>query len=348
MRTKPALLPLVFLLAAGTLAGATPAGYKKAYSGATKPGTWVKYTMKMPGFPDSTSTYTRLPDENGETRLEIRADFQGDAQASTSFSDYRLKAGALEKDALSFGPSILGLTIRATGGEPMEMEGAALENIRKAMPNYASAAKLVGTETVDGKSCDHYTYSLEHAGTPAQVESGELWLSDAVPFGLVRQTGITKELSGKITSQFELILTDSGSGSAAATAASAETAKPAPPGPLTLADAFKKERVELSIEVLDEPGEGSRLRVVFKNKGESPLKLVIPAGSTALDVGTPIDTLNLESAAEKTLELGPGKSSLPIDLTQTGDYRPVKGRFVVSVYEGTQLFSGSVTMDHVK
>jgi hypothetical protein len=341
-RTVPALF---LLLAAGTLVAAEPAGYKKAYFGATKPGTWAKYTMKMPGFPDSTSTYTRLPDEGGEARLQIRADFQGDAQASTSFSDYRLKAGSLEKDALGFGPAIIGLTVRAGEGEPMVMEPAVLENIRKGMSDYAPAAKFVATETVGGKACDRYKYSLKHPGNPVQLESGELWLNDTVPFGLVRQTGITKEPSGKLISQFELILTDSGSG---ATAASTETAKPAPPGPLTLADAFKKEQVELSVEVLDEPSDGSRLRIVFKNKGEAPLKLVIPSGATALDVGTPIDTLNLESASEKTLELAPGKTSPPIDLTQTGDYRPVKGKFVVSVYEGTPLFSGSVTMDHVK
>jgi hypothetical protein len=336
---------LVFLLCARLLAAAEPAGYRKAYFGATKLGTWAKYTMKMPGFPDSTSTYTRLPDEGGETRLQIRADFQGDAQASTSFSDYRLKAGSLEKDALSFGAAIISLTVRAGEGEPMVMEPAVLENIRKGMSNYAPAAKFVATETVGGKACDRYKYSLKHPGNPVQLESGELWLNDTVPFGLVRQTGITKEPSGKVISQFELILTDSGSG---ATAAATEGASPAPPGPLTLADAFKKEQVELSVEVLANPKDGSRMRVVFKNKGETPLKLVIPAGSTALDVGTPIDILNLESAAEKTLEIAPGKTSPPIDLAQTGDYRAVKGRFVISIYEGTQLFSGGVTMDHVK
>jgi hypothetical protein len=346
MSSKRTVTALAFLLAASTLSAAEPAGYKKAYFGATKPGSWAKYTMKMPGFPDSTSTYTRLPDEGGEARLQIRADFQGDAQASTSFSDYRLKAGSLEKDALSFGAAIIGLTVRAGEGEPMVMEPAVLENIRKGMSNYAPAARFVATETVDGKACDHYKYSLKHPGTPAQLESGELWLSETVPFGLVRQTGITKDPSGKVISQFELTLTDSGSEASPAV----ETARRAAPaaGPLTLVEAYDKEQVELSIEVLANPGDGSRLRVTIKNKGEAPLKLVIPSGASALEVGTPIDTLKLVSDAEKTLEIAPGKSSPPVDLSQAGDYRPVKGRFVVSVYEGTQLFSGSVTMDHVK
>lgn len=56
------------------------------------------------------------------------------------------------------------------------------------------------------------------------------------------------------------------------------------------------------------------------------VRLVIPTGATALDVGTPIDTLTLQSAAEKTLEIAPGRTSPPIALTQTGRYRAVKGK----------------------
>jgi hypothetical protein len=342
-RTVPAL---ILLLAASILAAAEPAGYRKPYFGLTKPGTWAKYTMKMPGFPDSFTTYTRLADEDGHARLETRSEFTTEGQASTSFNDYTLETGySLEKDALDFGKAVVGMTIRSSGAEPMVMEPAMLENIRKGMSDYAPVARFVAAETVGGRACDKYTYSLKHPGNPVQLESGELWLSDTVPFGLVRQTGVTKDPSGKLLSRFEIILSDSGAG---ATPASTAAAKAAPQGPVTLADAFKKEQVELTVDILDDSKDGSRLRVTFKNKIEAPLKLVIPRGVTALDTGTPIDVLNLVSAAERILEIAPGKISSPIELTQTGSYRAVKGRFVVSIYEGTQLFSGGVTMDHVK
>lgn len=350
MSSSRTVSALAILLAASTLAAVEPAGYKKAYFGATKPGTWAKYTMKMPTFPDSFTTYTRLSDEDGYPRLETRSEFTTEGQASTSFNDYKLAKGfSLEKNALDFGKAIVGMTIRAGDGEPMVMEPAVLENIRTGMSAYGPVAKFVATETVAGKICDRYTYALKHPGNPVQLEAGELWLSDAVPFGLVRQTGVTKEPSGKVLSEFEIILTDSGSGATGTTTAvvGAATAKEAP-GPLALGDAFQKERVELSVEVMGTPPDGSRVRVTFKNKSDEPLRLVIPAGATALEAGTPIETLTLVSAAEKTLELSPGKSSPPIDLTQTGSYRVVKGKFVISVYEGTQLFSGGVTMDHVK
>lgn len=350
---KRAAAILVCLLSTDLLAAASSSGYKKAYFGATRPGSWAKYTMSMPGFPDSTSTYTRLPDEGGEARLQIRSDYKGDAQASTSFTDYRFRKGySLEKDALSFGAGIVGMTVRAGDAEPMKMDAAVLENVRKAMPNYTPAVKFVATETVAGKACDHYKYSLKSAGAFVQLQTGDLWFNETVPFGLVRQTGITKDASGKVLSEFVMTLTDSGSGAGAAVETAKEADAPAAPaapaGPVALADAYKKEQVQLSIEVQPEPKNGSRLRVTFKNKSDAPLKLLIPAGATALEVGIPIDTLHLQSATAKTLDIAPGKSSPPVDLTQSGSYRAVKGTFVISFYEGQPIFTGGVTMDHAK
>lgn len=203
---------LVSLLCTPLLAAAGPSRYKKAYFGVTKPGAWAQYTMSMPGFPDSPTTYTRLPDEGGQVRLQIRSDFTNDGQASTSFSDYKLKKGySLEKDALSFGAAVVSLTVRTGKGEPTVMQPAVLENVRKTSPNYASAVKFVATETVDGKTCDRYKYTLKHAGNPVQIETGELWLNETVPFGLVRQRSVTKA-SGKVLTQYTMTLTDSGSG----------------------------------------------------------------------------------------------------------------------------------------
>ena len=277
MTCKRAVLCLASLLTTLEASGAPGAsGFQKPYFGATKPGTFARYTMSMPNFPDSKMTYTRLPDEGGKNRMQIEAEFTTEGQASTSWTDYTLKAGySLEKDAISFGKAVVAMTIKAGGGQTVEMQPEVLENVRKSMSDYGSVSKFVGSETVAGKSCDRYKYAIKHPGNPVQLETGELWLNDSVPFGLVKQTGVTKEPSGKVISQFEIKLTESGAGSGAA-AVGAPAARPA--GPVKLADAFQKEQVELTVSILPEPRDGSRLRVTFKNKGDAVLHLVIPAG----------------------------------------------------------------------
>src|SRR5439155_8871994 len=118
--------------------------------------------------------------------------------------------------------------------------------------------------------------------------------------------------------------------------------------PMLLADAFKQGKVELSVSIAPGSSDGRNLRITFRNKGDAPLRLTIPAGATTLDVGTPLDKLRLEAAAAKSLEIVPGATSPVVELMQTGARRAVQGSFVLSVYEGTPLYSGSVTVDTVK
>ena len=58
-------------------------------------------------------------------------------------------------------------------------------------------------------------FKFSAPGSPVQVETGEIWLNETVPFGLVKQKAVTKEESGKLVSQFEMLLVDSGAGSTA-------------------------------------------------------------------------------------------------------------------------------------
>jgi len=337
-----ALLLSLFTLAVG----AANDGYKKSYFGATRVGSWAQYTMKTEGQPDMAYTNARLPDVDGHQRVEVRVEYMLQGKLIPMFTSYTLKNGyALETDALGFGKAITAMSSRQPGTPAQEMPAAMLDAVRKTMPDYVASAQFVGTENVGGKMSDRYRYTQHHPGTPAQIESGELWLNDSVPFGLVRQTAVTKDESGKVVSRFEMLLVDSGVLKPVIDAAKPQAAHASS---MTLDEAFRAGKVELSVSVLQSPGDGSSLSVMFKNKTDAALKLGIPAGVTTLDVGTPLDKLRVESAAAQTIDLSPSQTSGPVALAQRGTRRAVNGSFTLSVYEGTPLYSGSVTMDTVK
>ena len=352
MKTTTAALVLVLLAAADALA----AGWQKPYFDATTPGSWAQYTMKVEGQPDMGYLSTRLPDAGARQRMEIRVEYMLQGKLTPSTTRYTLREGyALERDALGFGKAFVGMSSRQPGQREQPMPESTLANIRATMPDYAASAQLVGSENIGGFVTDHYRYVNRYPGSPAQIETGELWVSATVPFGLVRQKAVTKEETGKQISAFEMLLVDSGvtpvavadAKPAAKAGAPAAKAAAAPAGPVPLADAYARGKVALDVTVVA-GDDGRNVRVAFRNKTDAPLRLAIPAGGTVLDVGIPVDKLRLTAAAAKTLELAPAATSTPVEFTQTGQRRPIAGKFVISTYEGTPLFSGSVTMGTVK
>jgi hypothetical protein len=345
-----ALALLVSMLSAELAFGADSAGYKKAYFAATIPGSWAQYTMKVEGQPDMGYFSTRLADEGGQQRVENRVEYMAEGKLTRTLTSYALKAGySLENDALGFGKALVSMSSAMPGTKPYVMPPVVLDGARKTMPDYAASAQFVGTENIGGKVSDRYKYTQRHPGDPVQIETGEIWLNGTVPFGLVKQKAITKVESGKVVSQFEMLLIDSGVNATASQDAAAKTPnKKAAAGPILLADAFKNGQVELAVSIVPTSGDGKNLRLTIKNRRQSPLLLTIPAGPTTLDVGVPLDKLRLVAAAAKSLEIAPGATSPPVEMTQTGARRAVRGSFVLSVYEGTPLYSGDVTVDTVK
>ena len=348
--TKAAAVAFASILSLNVVSAVAATGYQKAYFGATKPGSWAQYTMRVEGQPDMGYLNTRLPDEAGQQRVEVRIEYMSEGKLTSAYTGYVLKPGySLENDALGFGKALVSMTSRTPGTKPYVMPVAALDSARKTMPDYAASAQFVGTENIGGKVSDRYKYTQRHPGNPAQIETGEIWLNETVPFGLVKQKAMTKDESGKLVSQFEMLLVDSGVGTAANQDSAAKNpAKTAATGPVLLADAFRKGQVELAVTIAADASKGRNLRITFKNKGDRPLRLTIPAGPTTLDVGTPLDKLRLEAAAAKSLDIAAGATSPAVEMTQTGARRAVEGSFVLSVYEGTPLYSGSVTIDTVK
>ena len=347
--TKEAAAIFASIVSLNAVSAAAATGYQKTYFGATKPGSWAQYTMRVEGQPDMGYLNTRLPDGAGRQRVEVRIEYMSEGRLTSAYTNYALKPGySLEDDALGFGKALVAMSSRTPGTKPYVMPAAVLDNARKTMPDYAASAQFVGTENIGGKVSDRYKYTQRHPGNPAQIETGEIWLNETVPFGLVKQKAMTREESGKLVSQFDMLLVDSGVSAAINQDLALRTSSTSAAGPVLLADAFKKGQVELAVTIAPDASKGKNLRITFKNKGQRPLRLTIPAGATTLDVGTPLDTLRLEAAAAKSIEIAPGATSPAVEMTQAGARRAVQGSFVLSVYEGTPLYSGSVTVDTVK
>ena len=342
-----AVLLCVALCSIGIAVAADPTGYRKSYFGATKSGAFAQYVMKIEGQADIGSTVTRLADENGQQRVQVRIEYQAAGTPSVAFTDYVLKAGySLENDALGYGKALVAMSASAPGAKPTPMPAAVLDNARKTMPDYAASAVFMGTENIGGKDSGHYRYVQRHPGNPEHIETGEIWLNETVPFGLVKQKAVTAEAGGKLVSRFEMLLVDSGNRAAPASAADAAAASKAV-APVPLADAFRSGRVELAVSVLPAGGDGRTLSIGFRNKTDGLLRLAIPAGPTNLDVGSPLGTLQLVAPSATALEIAPGATSRPVLLSQAGARRAIDGAFAVTVFEGTPLFSGSATMGSV-
>jgi hypothetical protein len=73
----------------------------------------------------------------------------------------------------------------------------------------------------------------------------------------------------------------------------------------------------------------------------------VPKGKTTLHVDMPLDDFIFEVSSAQTLQLTAEKSA-DLDVRQTGAQRAMKGKFQISMYEGTPLWSGSATIGWVK
>jgi hypothetical protein len=313
-----------------------PSHWKKPYFTATKPGTFARSQGVDAVSGDVTeAVLTRLPDEDGRVVFERSDEFKtGRFKGTKSVSRYVMKPGfPMDLEGLSYMRWAGKVQWRDGSGTVTDGDAATVEAIASQGTDFGAIAVFKGTETFDGKSCDHYAYTA--ASGPGKV-NGELWLSDQVPFATVKETLRGKDATGA-EYRIETKLVETGVSAAAAKAA----AQPA----VTLVDLFRAGKISILVEIVPK---SSRVWLTITNKGETRLKVVVPKGTTTLVVGSPVDTLILVADAERALEIPAHGTAARFDLTQKGTYRPTKGAFTASVFEGQPLFSGSVEMDHVK
>ena len=315
------------------------AGWKKAYFGATKPGTWARYVdhSSDPANPDMTVTMTRLADDQGRLQIEMKMDSNG--KYPVAITRYTMKNGFdVDRDLLDYGASIVGGA--AGGGDAdtqTQFDANTVKLIAENMPAYGSAVSFKGSEVIDGKKTDRYSYSIKRPGP--STETGDYWLSDAVPFGVVRNTFTIAE--GDKTTKFERKLVATGAGAVPAAIA----AKPAKEAAFTLKEAYDEGLIRIDAEVDEAVKNGERvhLHITAKEEAPSPMTVTIPKGQTSLHVDMPIDDFIIDSASPKTLTLTSDKG-VDIDVKQTGEQRVLKGKFQITTYEGQPLWTGSATV----
>ena len=220
MNRPVALLAPSVMAAAAILSAATPqhteshSNYRSPYFAATVPGAWSRYAMTSDGKTESTYTYRRLPDENGRAQVELRTDFtSGQFQGTWSRNRYVLSRHFhLEDDALSFSKHCERLFMQTnTMPEEQEMPAATLPNIVAAAIDYGRSVKFVGTETIEGRECDHYSYHYVSKEKNRTIFDGEVWLNASVPFGLVRESARIKPKVGP-SSTYSMTLAETGTG----------------------------------------------------------------------------------------------------------------------------------------
>jgi len=330
---------LVLSLAISPFASA--AGWKKSYFGATKPGTWARYIdhSSDPANPDMTVTMTRLGDDEGRLQIEMKMDSGG--KYPTALNRYTMKSGFdIDRDLLDYGPSI----VAGAGGDAdtqTALDANTVKLIAENMPAYGPAVTFKGSEVIDGKKADRYSYSIKRPGP--STETGDYWLSDAVPFGVVRNTFTIAEVAK--TTKFERKLVATGAGPAPIAIA----ATPAKEAKFTLKEAYDEGLIRIDAEV-DEAvknGEKVHLHITAKEEAPTPMTVTIPKGLTSLHVDMPIDDFIIDAASPKTLTLTTDKG-VDIDVKQTGEQRVLKGKFQITTYEGQPLWTGSATVGPVK
>lgn len=316
---------------------------KQRYHDATPPGAWSQYHLTAKDGTVATYSYERKADDHGQVVLELEVKTTAGAGAgSSSTMTYTMPKGFdLGRDGLSYGRFTEKMTMQY-GDMVMPVDANTLEVIRNAEKDYRGKLTAAGTEKIGDYACDRYTYDLSTATTR---ETGTLWLNPTVPFGIVRHAGLVRT-EGQPASEFDMVLADRGQ--IVMTAEEPEAA-PAPqakaePAVVTLADGFQAGRIGLDVKTLSG---GRQLSLEFRNEYEAELTIKLAAGPVDLKVDFPVDTLKIHVRQTRDLVLPRGTSSEPIVVDQRGPRGIAEGKCYLSVYEGTPVFQGSVTMGNV-
>jgi hypothetical protein len=195
-------------------AGEQP-GFKKPYFGATKAGSFARQKATDEKGAVSEYTYSRLADVAGERVIEMRYEVvSGQFKGTKSITGCLVPASfPLESDAIDFQAHARRCVGGTDGAHATEYPPVTMKAIADGMTNYAAIVTFKGVETVDGKPADRYGYEYKSSfKNIAATTTGDLWLSDAVPFGLVKDVMTMRDASGKTLTRIETVLAEAGEG----------------------------------------------------------------------------------------------------------------------------------------
>jgi len=209
---RSALLQLVvaFLV---SLASAPADELRKSYFEATKPRAWSEYALTSGSRSKAIFRYQRQKNIDGKIVIELTVTTSiAPGKNSQSKNTYVMSRNFdLGRDGLSFGKFIEKMSM-SSSGMVMQVDEATLNQIRQAEKDFRGVVTFEKTEKMDGRTCDRYTYSLRTHGPVPTIETGTLWLSDSVPFAIVRQVAEGFRPNGTKLSSFVMQLQDSGTG----------------------------------------------------------------------------------------------------------------------------------------
>ena len=344
-RILPALCVLL------TIAAASGDELKKPYFTGTKPGAWSEYLLVSPDGSKSSFSYERGADDAGRAVVVMQCKIlAGPGKDSATKLTYILpEKFSLDRDGLSYGKYTEKMVMQMNGAD-MPVDEATLETIRKSTKDFGGAVKFEAAENIGGHLCDRYSYLVKTGGPGPTVETGKLWLDPAVPFAIVRQVAKVVDDKGATVTEFDMNLQGTGLNQLIAESAAtpAPTEPKAAPAPSTtdLAEGFKGGRVGMNIEVV--PGSsGRRLLLTLVNKTEAELKVTVPAGDLTFEADSPVRTLLITVPKATNVVLPADENSQPLTVGQRGARGVIEGHCSLSVYEGTPLCSGSVTIGNL-
>ena len=318
----------------------------KPYFAATKPGAWAEYLLTMPDGSKSSYSYERGADDAGRAVIVMQCKILAGPgkDAKTKLTYILPRTFNLERDGLNYG-KFTEKMLMDSGGAEVPVDEKTLEIIRQCTKDFGGAVTFEAAEKIGSRACDRYSYSAKSGGPNPTVETGKLWLDSTVPFAIVRQSAKVVNPDGTLVSQFDMVLQETGLNQLIAEAA----ATPAPPelkkapSKVTLADGFKTGRAGMEIEVV--PGSSGRsLLLTLVNKTDAELTVAVPAGEMDFEVDSPVHTLKITTRKAAEVVLPANEKADPLTVGQRGTRGIAEGHCSLSVYEGTPLFSGSVTM----
>jgi len=322
---------------------------QKPYFTATKPGAWTSYILTSSDGAKSSFSYERQVDDAGriviENQVKILAGPGKDTQVKNSY--ILPKDFDLDRQGLNYGKFSEAMVTHFNGMD-MPVDADTLKTIHESEKDFRGHVTFEGAEKIEGRACDRYAYQIRLGGPAPTVESGKLWLDPALPFGIVRQLAkVTKE-DGTAVTDFDMRLEETGTNQliaekAAAAARPAPEQKAATPSKVTLAEGFRAGFVGLEVEAVAGSA-GRQLQITLVNKTENKLTVAVPKGDQEFAGGSPVSSLKVTIAKAASLIIPAGESAAPFTVNQRGARGIVDGRCSLSVYEGTPLYSGSVTV----
>jgi hypothetical protein len=318
---------------------------KKDYFGATTPGTWAEYQLEASGGTKATSSSQRTADADGHVVLEETTKIQAGPGAGSESKNTLVMPQDfnLARDCLSYGKFTEKMTMKY-GDMVMPADATTLEAIKKGAKDFRGAVTFEAVELVDGHTCDRYAYAVAIGGPGALKETGQLWLDASVPFGIVRQVAKSPNSDGSSASTFELKLLHTGKVQVDAPPAGPTpmARAPAAPSVVALVEAYQADRVAIEVAVEKDSG-GRQLQLTFINKTETELTVQVAAGALSIPASDPIGALKIVVKKAANIIVPAGAAAEPIVVEQQPGRGALEGKFTLSVYEGTLLYSGSIT-----